>query len=120
MACLFLFSILEKEPGVLHMLGKYLAQYTPRLAHRVFFFLIVFILFYFILFYVYKCFAYMYICARRTCLMPMESRRGPESPKTGVTDGYELPRGGWELNLGPLKEHPVLLISEPFLQLPNG
>ena len=30
-----------------------------------------------------------------------------------ITDGCEPPFGGWELNLGPLEEQPVLLTSEP-------
>jgi hypothetical protein len=33
-----------------------------------------------------------------------------------ITDGCEPPRGSWELNSGPLKEQPVLLITEPSLQ----
>jgi len=38
-------------------------------------------------------------------------------PEAGVTDGYELPCGCWELNLGPLEEQPVLLTAEPSLQI---
>ena len=34
-------------------------------------------------------------------------------------DCHELPSGFWELNLGPLKEQPVLLATEPSLQSPN-
>jgi hypothetical protein len=30
-----------------------------------------------------------------------------------VTDSFELPCGYWELNLGPLKEQPVLLTTKP-------
>jgi hypothetical protein len=33
-----------------------------------------------------------------------------------ITDGCEPPCGCWESNLGPLEEHPVLLVSEPSLQ----
>ena len=40
-------------------------------------------------------------------------------PETGVTDSCELPCGYWELNLGPLKEQPVPLTTEPSLQLPT-
>jgi hypothetical protein len=29
---------------------------------------------------------------------------GAESPRTGITDGYEPPCGGCELNLDPLRE----------------
>ena len=32
------------------------------------------------------------------------------------TDSCELPRGCWELNLGPLEEQSVLLTPEPSLQ----
>lgn len=34
-----------------------------------------------------------------------------------IINGYEPPSGCWELNLGLLKEQPMLLISAPFLQL---
>jgi hypothetical protein len=34
-----------------------------------------------------------------------------------ITDGCELPCGCWELNSGPEEEQPVLLTSEPSLQL---
>lgn len=37
--------------------------------------------------------------------------------RTGVTQSSELPCGCWELNLGPREEQPVLLTSEPSLQL---
>jgi hypothetical protein len=30
-----------------------------------------------------------------------------------ITDGCESPCGCWELNLGPLEEHPMLPTSEP-------
>jgi hypothetical protein len=39
--------------------------------------------------------------------------------QAGVIDSYELPRGCWELNLGPLKEQPVLLMAEPSFQTLN-
>jgi len=39
----------------------------------------------------------------------------PSSPGTGMTDGCESPGRCLELNLGPLQEHPVLVITEPFL-----
>lgn len=32
---------------------------------------------------------------------------------TGVTDGWELPCGCWELDLHPLEEQEVLLTTEP-------
>jgi hypothetical protein len=43
-------------------------------------------------------------------------REGVGSPGTGVTDSCELPSGCWELNLGPLGEQPVLLVTEPSFQ----
>lgn len=45
----------------------------------------------------------MYVCSR--------------FPRNGVTDICELPHGCWELNLGPLKEWPVLWTVEPSLHL---
>ncbi|KAL6093972.1 hypothetical protein STEG23_020638 [Scotinomys teguina] len=33
-----------------------------------------------------------------------------------IKDGYEPPCGCWELNSGPLEEHPVFLTAEPSLQ----
>jgi hypothetical protein len=43
---------------------------------------------------------------------PEEDVRSP----MGVTDGYELLSGWWELNTGPLEEQNVLLTAEPSLQ----
>lgn len=34
-------------------------------------------------------------------------------PGTGVTDGCELPCGGWEMSLGPLEVQPVLVTAKP-------
>ena len=41
---------------------------------------------------------------------------GVRSPEIGVTGSYELPCECWELNLGPLEEHPMLLTTELSLQ----
>jgi hypothetical protein len=41
---------------------------------------------------------------------------GVRSPETGIANSCELPYECWELNLGPLKEQPVLLTTEPSLQ----
>jgi hypothetical protein len=41
------------------------------------------------------------------------------SSGTGVAGRCELPCKSWELNLGPLEEQPVLLITESFLQPPS-
>ena len=35
------------------------------------------------------------------------------TPRTGVTDSWELPYGCWELNSGPLEEEPLLLTAAP-------
>ena len=40
----------------------------------------------------------------------------PETAMDPITDGYEPPCGGWELNSGPLKEQSELLPTEPSLQ----
>jgi hypothetical protein len=53
----------------------------------------------------------MYIGGLTACLSVFGS------PGTGVTDSCELPCGSWELNQGGLKEQPVLLTTEPSLQL---
>ena len=42
-----------------------------------------------------------------------KSEDGVKYPGTGVTDGCEPLYGCWESNLGPLKEQPLLLTSEP-------
>jgi hypothetical protein len=36
---------------------------------------------------------------------------------TGVKDGYELPRGCWERNLGPVEEQYMLLTLGPPFQV---
>jgi hypothetical protein len=41
-----------------------------------------------------------------------------ESPGTRVVDSCEMPCGCWELNLGSLKEQPMLLTVEPSFQHP--
>jgi len=45
----------------------------------------------------------MYCFCPQVCLF-----EGVRSPGTGATDSCELPCGCWELNPGPLEEHPVL------------
>lgn len=44
----------------------------------------------------------MYVCVCAQC--PQRSEAGIKSSRTGVTDGYGLLCGCWELNLGPLQE----------------
>ena len=46
---------------------------------------------------------------------PQRPEKATEFPGTGVTDGCEPTCGCWELNLGPLKEQPVLLSADPSL-----
>jgi hypothetical protein len=43
------------------------------------------------------------------------SEENTEFPETGVTNGFELPCGCWESNLGPLEEQPMLVTTEPSL-----
>ena len=46
---------------------------------------------------------------------PQRPEKATEFPGTGVTDGCDPTCGCWELNLGPLKEQPVLLSADPSL-----
>ena len=48
--------------------------------------------------------------------MPTCQNRAPDL----IVDGYDLPCGCWELNSGPLEEHPVILTSEPSSQPPKN
>ena len=48
------------------------------------------------------------------------SKEGIRSPRTGVTDSYELLCGCWELNPGPLEEQLVILTIELSLEPPIG
>lgn len=45
---------------------------------------------------------------------------GISSPGRGIISCCKLPSGCWELNLGPMKKHPVLLVAEPSLQPPTS
>lgn len=38
------------------------------------------------------------------CALPTQARRGVRSPGAGFTGSCELPRGCWELGLGPIEE----------------
>ena len=40
-----------------------------------------------------------YVCV----LVPLKSRKGTESPGAGITGGWELLHGCWELKSGPLQ-----------------
>ena len=52
----------------------------------------------------------MCIYAPLECLVPQKPEEDIRFPGTGVTGGFEPPCWCWELNLGTLKEQPVLLI----------
>ena len=52
------------------------------------------------------------------CLL--RSEEGARALGTGVTDDSKLPRGNWDLNLGPLKGQQMLLTSESSLQASGG
>ena len=66
-----------------------------------------------ILFNAYGCFICMYVGA--SCVCPRRPEEGIRSPWTGVTDGCQLPRGCWELNLCLLEEQLVSLTTDPSL-----
>jgi hypothetical protein len=57
----------------------------------------------------------MYICVPHVLLVSAEGK-SVRFLVTRVTDSCELPCGSCEYNLGPLKEHLVLLANEPSLQ----
>lgn len=50
---------------------------------------------------------------------PQRPEGGLGSPQSGATDNYKLSHGCWDLKLGPLKEHPVLLATEPSSPVPR-
>ena len=54
----------------------------------------------------------LFKCTLVFCLHVCQCK-GVRHPETGVTDSYELPRGCWELNPGPLEEQSVLITTEP-------
>lgn len=62
-----------------------------------------------------------YVCLCTSCMpgtwKPEEDNLWPFG--TGDTKSSLLPGGWWESNPGPLKEQPVLLTRELWLQLPN-
>lgn len=67
----------------------------------------------FLFFSVYGSFAYMYVCA----LGAHRGQRGIGSCETGVTEGFELPRGCWESKSRLLGQQGMLLTAaEPSLQ----
>jgi hypothetical protein len=50
-----------------------------------------------------------YMCVSIMCASyPRRSKEVIEAPGTRVMDGYESPRGFWELNSGLLKEQPLV------------
>ena len=57
----------------------------------------------------YTYFAFMYVCAYRG------QKKALDLLELDFTDGCELPRGDWELNLGPLQEQQVLFTAESTL-----
>ena len=70
-------------------------------------------------------FILVYVCVSfyapfvRVCRYPQRPEEGVGSHVIGITNSYELACKCWELNPGPLEEHPVLLTTEPSLQ-PEG
>lgn len=55
-----------------------------------------------IIFYVYD--FYLNVCISSVCLVHVKSEDCVRHTGIGVTDGCELPRGHWELTLGPLEK----------------
>jgi hypothetical protein len=62
----------------------------------------------FLLDFVILCVCVLSACMYRVKQMLAEARDNVRSPGTGVTDGYELPCGCWEPNLGPRQEQMLL------------
>lgn len=56
----------------------------------------------------------MYSCVSHVRLIP---RGSVKSPKTWLTDDYELPGRCWKSNCGPVQEHHILLTAESSLQI---
>lgn len=52
----------------------------------------------------------LHVCLYTTCV-PGFTTGLKRSSGTRVTDGREPPHGFWELNTGPLLEHPVLALG---------
>lgn len=61
------------------------------------------------------CFSCMHVCVSRACSV-YRGQKGASDPLARVPEGCEPPSGYWELNPNPLKEQPVFLAIEPFLQ----
>lgn len=59
----------------------------------------------------------MYVCATLACLSlsPPDVRKGIRHPRTGITEGWEPPDGGWELDPSPSDKQSVLLTAEASL-----
>ena len=54
----------------------------------------------------------MYVCVPGAHMMSSKARRS-QIPITGLTDGYELLCGCWEVNSNALQKHRVFLITKP-------
>lgn len=67
----------------------------------------------------FKTFLHMMVCLHLcicTMCLPMEARRGLESPGIGIMDSWEPPCGFWELTLGVLQMSLIAMPSK-FLKL---
>lgn len=59
----------------------------------------------------------LYICLFSICVPCLwRPEEGVELIRTGVIDRWKLPHGCWESDLGPLKNHSVILTAVPSLQ----
>lgn len=70
-----------------------------------------------VLYFVHECFACLYVCVPRACLVPWRPEEVLPSLQTGITVGSELPCRCWEPNSGLLEEQHVLLTAELSLRL---
>lgn len=57
------------------------------------------------------CFACMYVYTTKAHLVPSGQKRASDFVQLELTDNYELSCRYWELNLAPLKEHPVSVLN---------
>ena len=63
---------------------------------------------------------YLDVCLRMKCLSgACGGQKRVLDPQTGNMDDCKLPHGCWRLNLSPLEEQPVLLMTISSLQPPK-
>jgi hypothetical protein len=61
-----------------------------------------------------------HLCLVTMCMQyPWKPEEGVRFPRSGFTDGCELPFGYWEPHPSPLQEQPMLSTVQPSLQSPK-